>query len=395
MILNLDDFEAAASVRLPQALYGFAANGSERGTSVQANARSFERWAFVPRTFVDVASVSQGTTLFGTTYASPFGIAPMGGCALFAYRADLALARGAHASGIPFILSAASSVPLERVMESAPGSWYQGYIPGDEARITALLGRLRSARVGVLVVTVDVPIASNRDRDRRQGFTIPLKPRLSLAIDGLVHPRWLCSTFARTLMTDGLPRLPNFGGETMGRPIIAAPSAVDRSNRDRLTWAHLAFIRRQWSGVLLVKGVLSADDAQLARAAGVDGLIVSNHGGRQLDGAVAPLDALPEVLSAAGELPVCLDGGIRRGTDALKAIALGARFVFLGRPMLYAASVGGQPGVEEAIRILKSEIQTNLALLGCSRLDELRVSHLRHSFSSKRLFPLRDAVYAN
>ncbi|WP_382162018.1 alpha-hydroxy acid oxidase [Hydrogenophaga sp. ANAO-22] len=377
MVLNLDDFEVAARSRLPRALYGFAANGSERGASVLANARSFERWSFVPRTLVDVASVKQATTLFGTTYASPFGIAPMGGCALFAHRADLALAQGARARGIPFVLSAASSVPLEQVMQAAPGSWYQGYIPGDEARITALLARLRSAQVGVLVVTVDVPIASNRDRDRRLGFTIPLKPRLSLAVDGVLHPRWLCGTFARTLLADGIPRLPNFGGEATGRPIIATPTAAARSDRDRFTWAHVAFIRRQWGGALLIKGVLSADDARLAREAGVDGLIVSNHGGRQLDGAAAPLDVLPEVLDAAGELPVCLDGSIRRGTDALKALALGARLVFVGRPMLYAATVGGQAGVEQAIGILQSEIQTSLALLGCTRIDELRPSHLR------------------
>ena len=377
MILNLDDFEAAARSRLPGALYGFAANGSERGASVLANARAFERWAFVPRTLVDVASVKQDTTLFGTTHASPFGIAPMGGCALFAHRADLALAQGAHRSGIPFVLSAASSVPLEQVMDAAPGSWYQGYIPGDETRITALLKRLRHAKVGVLVITVDVPIASNRDRDRRLGFTIPLKPRFSLAVDGVLHPRWLLGTFARTLLADGIPRLPNFGGEATGRPIIATPTAAARSDRDRFTWAHVAFIRRQWSGALVIKGVLSADDARLAREAGVDGLIVSNHGGRQLDGAAAPLDVLPEVLDAAGELPVCLDGGIRRGTDALKALALGARLVFVGRPMLYAAAVGGQAGVEQAIGILQSEIKTSLALLGCTRIDGLRPSHLR------------------
>lgn len=377
MILNLDDFEAAARSRLPSALYGFAANGSERGGSVLANSRSFERWSLVPRTLVDVASVAQETSLFGVTHASPFGIAPMGGCALFAHRADLALAQAAHASGIPFVLSAASSVPLEQVMAAAPGSWYQGYIPGDEARITALLARLRSAKVAVLVITVDVPIASNRDRDRRLGFTIPLKPRLSLAVDGVLHPRWLLDTFARTLLADGIPRLPNFGGEATGRPIIATPTAAARSDRDRFTWAHVALIRRLWSGPLVIKGVLSADDARLAREAGVDGLIVSNHGGRQLDGAVAPLDVLPEVLEAAGSLPVCLDGGIRRGTDALKALALGARMVFVGRPMLYAATVGGQAGVEQAVRILQAEIKTSLALLGCNRIGELRPSHLR------------------
>jgi L-lactate dehydrogenase (cytochrome) len=377
VILNLDDIEIAARGRLPRAIYGFAANGSERGASVLANARSFERWSLLPRTLMNVASMDQSTMLFGERHASPFGIAPMGGCSLFAHRADLALAQGARNCRIPFVLSAASSVPLEQVMDAAPGSWYQGYIPGDEARISALLARLRSAKVGVLVITVDVPVASNRDRDRRLGFTVPLKPRFSLAVDGLLHPRWLVNTLARTLLTDGIPRLPNFGGEATGPPIIATPSPAARSDRERFTWAHVALIRRQWSGALVIKGVLSAEDARIARNAGVDGLIVSNHGGRQLDGAAAPLDVLPEVLDMAGDLPVCLDGGIRRGTDALKALALGARFVFLGRPMLYAAAVGGQAGVEQAVRILQSEIKTSLALLGCNRIDELGPSHLR------------------
>lgn len=377
MLLTLDDFETAARSRLPRALHGFAANGSERGASVAANARAFERWAFVPRCLVDVASVDQRRCLFGETYASPVGIAPMGGCALFAHQADLALARAAHDSAVPFVLSAASSVPLEAVMQAAPRSWYQGYIPGDEAPIRALLARLQAARVPVLVVTVDVPVASNRDRDRRMGFTIPVRPRLSLALDGLCHPRWLLGSFARTLLKGGVPTLPNFGGEARGRSILSTPSAAARSQRERLNWEHLALIRRLWPGALVVKGVLSAEDARRARQAGADGIVVSNHGGRQLDGAAAPLDVLPEVLDAAGGLPVCLDGGIRRGTDALKALALGAHLVFVGRPMLYAVSVGGQAAVAQALRILQEEIRTSLALLGCTRLDELGRDRLR------------------
>lgn len=377
--LNLDDFELAARRRLPRPLYGFAVNGSERGASVLANARAFERWSFMPRTLIDVSAVQQERTLFGTTYTAPFGIAPMGGCALFAYQADLALARAAHAQRVPHVLSAASSAPLEQVMALSPDSWYQGYIPGSEERVLPLLARLRAAKVGVLVVTVDVPVPSNRDQDRRLGFTVPLRPSIALAVDGLLHPRWLCGTLARTLWSDGMPSLPNFTGDRTGRPIISAPAPEARLHRNRFTWEHVALIRRHWDGPLVLKGILSPHDARQAVQLGVDGLIVSNHGGRQLDGAVAPLDALPDVLEEAGDKPVCLDGGIRRGTDALKALALGARMVFVGRPMLYAASVGGQEAVEVAIGILRNEIACSLALLGCPRIDQLSPAHLRPS----------------
>ena len=376
MILTLDDFEAAARRRLPACLYGFAAHGAERGQSVAANATAYGRWAFVPEPLVDVSAVVQERCLFGTTFAAPFGIAPMGACCLFAHRADLALARAAQAARIPFVLSAASSVPLEEVLQAAPGSWYQAYLPGIDEPILRLLARLRAAAVGVLVLTVDVPVPSKRDADQRLGFSIPLQPSLRLAVDGVRHPRWLLQTFAKTLLADGIPTLPNFGGDRTGRPIVAAPGAVARQGRDRFTWEHVKLIRRHWRGALVVKGVLSPAAARTAAQLGVDGLIVSNHGGRQLDGAVAALDALPQVLEAAGALPVCVDGGVRRGTDVLKALALGARIAFVGRPMLYAVAVGGQAGVAQAIGLLQAEVGGSLALLGCPHVDDLRRSHL-------------------
>ncbi|MBO1110858.1 alpha-hydroxy acid oxidase [Bordetella petrii] len=379
MFLCLDDFEAAARKRLPRCLYAFAANGSERGASAAANGQSFRKWSFLPRALRDVSRVNQAVDLFGTSHAAPFGIAPMGGCALFAHRADLALAAAAQGRRVPFVLSAASSLPLEHIMAHAPGTWYQGYVPGDDAAILPLLDRLRAAGVQVLVLTVDVPVASNRDGERRLGFSVPVRPSLSLALDGLRHPRWLCGTLARTLLRDGMPRLPNFAGGGPARPIIAPPAPAMRSGRDRFTWEHVALIRRQWRGALVLKGILRAGDARQAVAAGADGLIVSNHGGRQLDGAIAALDALPPIVEAAGGRPVCLDGGIRRGTDVLKALALGAKMVLVGRPMLYAAACGGQRQVEAAIDMLSREIAIDLALLGCPDLAGLDRSWLERA----------------
>jgi L-lactate dehydrogenase (cytochrome) len=267
-------------------------------------------------------------------------------------------------------------VPLEAILEEAPRSWYQGYIPGDEEMIKDLVARLLRASVPVLVVTVDVPVASNRDLEKRLGFSVPLRPQWSLAIDGLRHPRWTMETLFRTLLRDGTPTLPNFTGQQTGRKIIAMPTASARVGRDRFTWKHVAFIRRLWPHALVVKGILSPEDARLAVQHGVDGMIVSNHGGRQLDGAISAMDVLPHILDSAGDLPICVDGGIRRGTDALKALALGAQMVFVGRPMLYAVTSGGQGHVELAIRILSDEIQCDLALLGCRSVQDLNVNHV-------------------
>lgn len=251
-----------------------------------------------------------------------------------------------------------------------------GCLPGDDSSIHDLLGRLRSTGVVTLVLTVDVPIASNRDKDRRLGFSVPIRPTLPMMLDAMCHPRWLFGTFAKTILTQGIPKLPNFTGQPIGRSLIAKPNPQARASRDRFTWEHAKLIRRAWNGRMIIKGILSPDDARRAVQLGADGLIVSNHGGRQLDGAVAPLDMLPEIVEVSGTVPVMIDGGIRRGTDALKALELGAQMVFLGRPMLYAAVTDGQCGVEQAIQILRSEIATSLALLGCNNLEQLDQSHL-------------------
>jgi L-lactate dehydrogenase (cytochrome) len=223
---------------------------------------------------------------------------------------------------------------------------------------------------------VDVPVASNREHNVRAGFSTPLRPSLRLAWDGLSHPRWLFGTFLRTLARHGMPHFEN-NYATRGAPVLSAQAVRDYSDRGHLSWEHFALIRRQWKGRLVVKGILHRDDAKIARAAGADGIIVSNHGGRQLDGALAPLRALPEIVEACGDLPVMMDSGVRRGTDVLKALALGAKFAFVGRPFNYAAALGGEAGVRRAFRILSAEISTDMAMLGITSLDQLTPGHLR------------------
>jgi L-lactate dehydrogenase (cytochrome) len=369
-ILALKDFEAAARRHLPRPIFGYVAGAAEDNRSLEQNRSSFDEHAFQTRVLVDVSRRTQAVELFGATYASPFGIAPMGLCALAAYRGDLALAQAAHAANVPMVLSGSALTPLEEVIAVNPNAWFQAYVPGDERRIDALLDRVASAGYRTLVVTVDLPVAGNRENNIRSGFSTPLRPSLRLAWDGLARPRWLLGTLVRTLWRHGMPHFENSFAER-GAPILSRNVLRDFSARDHLDWHHLEHIRRRWQGPLVVKGILSAADASMARERGVDGVIVSNHGGRQLDGAVAPLRVLPAIVEAARGMPVMLDSGVRRGTDVLKALALGARFVFVGRPFLYAAAVAGVEGVSHAIGLLCDEVDRDMAMLGVNRCAEL------------------------
>ena len=380
-ILCLDDFEPAAAAHLPRPLFGYIAGAAETNLSLRGNRESFDQYRFVPRVLVDISRRSTERTLFGHTYSAPFGIAPLGLSALTAYRGDIVLALAAARAGVPMIMSGSSLIRLEEVADVSRQAWFQAYLPGDESGISALIARVASAGFGTLVITVDTPVAANRENNVRSGFSTPLRPSLRLAWEGITHPHWLVGTFARTFLRHGAPHFEN-NYATRGSPILSPSVERDFSDRGHLNWQHFALIRRQWSGRLIVKGILSPDDARLARDAGADAVIVSNHGGRQLDGAVSPLRVLPDIVAACPDLPVMLDGGVRRGSDVLKALALGARFVFVGRPLAYAAAVGGEAGVSHAIALLGSEISRDMAMLGVSTLDEL--DSRRHLVSEAR-----------
>ncbi|AZG07775.1 alpha-hydroxy-acid oxidizing protein [Pigmentiphaga sp. H8] len=373
--LCLDDFEELARRRLPRPIFGYVAGAAERNSSLRDNASAFAEYGFVPRTLVDVSRRSQSITLFGTRYARPFGIAPMGINALSAYRGDIVLAAGAAEADMPSIMSGSSLIPLEDVARHAPGTWFQAYLPGDTTRIDPLIDRVAQAGYRTLVLTVDIPVMANRENNLRTGFSTPLRPSLRLAWDGVSHPRWLCGTFLRTLARHGMPHFEN-SFATRGAPILSARVMRDFTARDHLNWEHVARIRRRWQGHLVLKGILHPVDASRAREQGVDGVIVSNHGGRQLDGAVSPLRVLPAIVEAAGGLAVMMDGGVRRGTDVLKALALGARCVFVGRPFNYAMAVAGDAGVRHAVRLLGDEVDRGMAMLGVNTLDELDAGFL-------------------
>lgn len=380
-MLSLHDFEPAARARLPHALFRYIQSGCEDEVSVRENRRSFERWRLVPRTLVDIMARSQQAELWGQRHASPFGIAPMGSAGLFAYRGELVLAQAAREARIPMVLSGASLIRMEEVADANPDVWFQAYVPGNEATITPLLARVRAAGIQTLVLTVDTPAAANRESNLRAGFSTPLRPTLRLGWQGLVRPRWSLGTFGRTLARHGMPHFENAGAE---RSVAVLSRHAERAFADRgsLSWEHLRLVRRLWQGRLVLKGILHAEDARLAQQHGCDAIVVSNHGGRQLDGSVDALAVLPEIVEACPGLPVLLDGGVRRGTDVLKALALGARMVLVGRPLLYAATIGAQPGVAHAIGLLREEISRDMAMLGVTRLAELsRTTHLRAAWA--------------
>ncbi|CUJ20365.1 alpha-hydroxy acid oxidase [Achromobacter xylosoxidans] len=377
-MLSLHDFEAAARRILPKPLYAYVSGAVEDGQSERGNRQAYDDYGFRPKVLVDVSRRSTRCTVLGREYAAPVGVAPMGIAALTSYRGDVMLARAAAEAGVPCIMSGSSLIRLETVMEAAPGTWFQAYLPGDGAQIAALIDRVAAAGVDTLVLTVDTPVAANRENNVRAGFSTPLRPSVGLAWQGVTHPRWLIGTFLRTLARHGMPHFEN-NYATRGAPILSGNVLRDFSDRGHLNWQHVAAIRKTWKGRMVLKGILRPDDARAARAHGMDAVIVSNHGGRQLDGSVSPLHALPAIVDAAGGMDVMLDSGVRRGTDALKAMALGARCVFVGRPFNYAATVAGQRGVAHAIALIVEEIRRNMGLLGIVDLREVNQSLLQRS----------------
>ncbi|MCW4150343.1 alpha-hydroxy-acid oxidizing protein [Halomonas sp. 18H] len=378
-ILSLDDFERAAKRHLPRPLFGYVASVAEDGMTARASRDAFDHYVFLPRALVNVADVSTETELFGCRYAYPFGIAPMGISALTAYRGDRVLARAASNAGIPMIVSGTSLIPMEKLAGPNGSDWFQAYLPGTPEEIDALLARVEKAGFSNLVITVDYAVPPNPENHRRAGFSSPLRPSLRLALDGLVRPRWLFGTFLKTLWYHGVPHFEN-NAATRGVPVLAKNVNRDFSGRRHLDWSTLDRVRACWKGNLIVKGILHPDDARRAVSAGADGVIVSNHGGRQLDATVAPLTMLPEVVEAVGEaVPVMIDGSFRRGSQVLKALSLGASFVFLGRPFNYAASIAGDAGVEKAVTLLGDEIERDMALLGVTSVKALSVDLLKRN----------------
>jgi isopentenyl diphosphate isomerase/L-lactate dehydrogenase-like FMN-dependent dehydrogenase len=364
LAVNIEALRLLARRRLPKVVYDFLEGGAEDEVTLRANRESFEAIRFAPRTLVDVSARSQRVRMLGQVFDCPFGISPLGGSGLFSHQAEIQLARAARAANVPFVLSNHSFIPVERVAQEAGGPpWMQLYLSGDRDLARKNLQRARDAGCEVVVLTTDVPVGGNREYNIRNGFGMPLRLSLRNAFNALMHPHWFASVFLRLWFGIGTP----------------AALAEWRIRHDQVSWQDFAWLRDQWRGKLMVKGVLTVEDAQLAAQHGADGIFISNHGGRQLDGVPAPLEVLPQIAHAVGDqLALAVDGGFRRGSDIVKALALGADMVFVGRPALYGAAAGGEAGVRRTLQIFRSEVDRVLALLGCRSIDELGPQFLRY-----------------
>ncbi|HZS33625.1 MAG TPA: alpha-hydroxy acid oxidase [Methylomirabilota bacterium] len=374
--VTVEDLRGLARRRLPRAVFDFVEGGAGDEVTVERNRTAFRRVAFRPRVLVDVSKREQATMVLGEPVATPVLVAPTGMAGLCWPRGEAVAARAAQDAGTIYTLSTHASCSIEEVAAHAPGPlWFQLYVWQNRELTRSFVDRARAAGYRALVLTVDVPIVSRRERDLRNGFTIPPRVTVRNALDVLRHPGWTRRVLLGPRLTlanlVGAPGAPRADIVTLGG---VAQRQVDAS----VSWADLAWFRSLWSGPLVLKGVLSAEDARRAVEHGVDGLIVSNHGGRQLDSAPAALEVLPEIADAVGDrAEVLMDGGVRRGADVVKALALGARAVLVGRPYLYGLAAGGGAGVRRVLELLKGEIDHALALVGVPRVGELDRSVVR------------------
>ena len=369
---NIFDLRDIAVRRVPKGLFEFIDRGTEDEVALRNNRAVFERIKLKPRTLVDVSGRSQEITLFGEKQKMPIAIAPTGTAGLLWHEGEIALARAAAAAGIPFTLATGSMTAMEKVAEQAGGKlWFQLYMWPDRSLSHKLVERAKAAGFEGLIVTVDSAVSPNREYNLRNGFTIPFTFTRKNITDVLMHPRWFLGVLTRYMMTTGMPRYENYPSELKAR-ITAAPMGRSQMKNDTLNWEDLRTLRKMWPGKLMVKGILHPEDAKLAAECGADAVIVSNHGGRNLDSSMAPIEVLPEVVDAVGKrITVMVDSGFRRGSDIVKALSLGAQAVLIGRATLYGVAAGGEPGANRAIAILREEIGRVMALIGARSVSEL------------------------
>ncbi len=368
-IACVSDLRPRAKRRLPKFVFDYLDGGAGSETGVRRNERAFDELMLKPRALVNIESRDLSTSLFGRRWAAPFGIAPIGLGNLIWPRAEQAIARAAAAADIPYTLSTAANTRLERIAEIAPGhAWFQLYVSKRDEDVADIVERVERAGYDVLLLTVDVPLAARRLRDIRNNFIVPFKITPRVALELLTHPRWSIET-----VSAGVPRFVNVEqyAPMVNRQSIAA--YLTSEIRGRFDWEDLKKLRARWRRRLVVKGVMTAEDSVRVRDLGCDGIVVSNHGGRQLDSAPATIDVLPEIRAAVGrDFPLIIDSGVRSGEHIVKALAAGADFVLVGRAMMYAVAAHGPAAAQELIELLIDEASRCLGQTGYCDVASLK-----------------------
>ena len=377
--VNIEDLHQMARRRLPKIAFDFIEGGVEDERGLDRNRAAFQKHQLLPRYLVDVSKRDQSQALFGRKFNSPFGISPTGTAGLFRRGADMMLAEAAREANIPYIMSGGSNASIETAAKVAPdNSWYQLYAARDGKISEDLIRRVADAGLGAVVLTVDVPVRPRRERNIRNRFAsirgtwlkaaLSLKP--SILAKAMTHPGWVIEYVRH----GGTPNLENW--VPYARPGASVDEVVDlfgtNTPAHSQTWRELESYRKLFPRNLIVKGIMNPADALRCAEIGCEGVIVSNHGARQLDQAPGSLDVLPAIKAAVGDrMTVMLDSGVRRGADILIALCLGAEFCFFGRPTLYGAVAGGLPGVKKAVDIFRTEIDLVMGQIGCPSLDQL------------------------
>ncbi len=364
----IDDLRQVARRRLPRAIFEFIDGGAQDEVTLRRNCEDFQRILLVPRVLTDVSQRDQSVTLLGQTYSSPLILAPTGTPGVVWPNGAIAAALAAEAAGVGFCLSTMSTSSIEEIARASKRPfWFQLYVMRDRELGKSMMQRAKAAGCSALVITVDLQMQGQRDRDVRNGLTIPPQWRFASAVDFALHPGWVWR-----LLTGPKINLANFAGSGKGGDLFSIAGFVNAQFDPSVTWKDIDWVRSVWDGPLALKGILDADDARLAVEHGVQAVIVSNHGGRQLDGVPSAIAALPAVVDAVGgRAEVILDGGVRRGNDVLKALAIGAKACMIGRPFLYGLAANGGDGVRKALELLRAEIDVNLALLGRAGVKDL------------------------
>ena len=371
-VLNVSDAREAAKRRLPRGLFDYIDRGCEDEVAVAANRHRLDAIRLAPSVLVDVSRRVQEAKILGRAQPSPLVIAPTAVAGLVWHDGEVALAQAAAAAGIPFCVSTQSITAIEHIAETKARLWFQLYVWKNRQRTLALLDRAAAAGAEALVLTVDTAVAPNREYNVRNGFGIPLKASLRAGVDVMAHPRWTFAVLLRAIMASGVPTYAHYPDEfrtRLGREALSDEVSLATD----VTWEDVRLLRRHWKGKLILKGILRVEDARTAVSHGVDAIVVSNHGARNLDCAPGPTDVLREIADAVGDrMEILADSGVRRGSDVARFVALGARGVLVGRATLYGLAMGGAPGARRVIDLLTHELHVVMGMLGVCSLDDLR-----------------------